>query len=298
MHIFTLKDFEKIKEKGTGIAYTHSGIFHADDVFAAALLQKIADFEIHRVSELPVDIPEDSVVFDIGKGQFDHHQDKKEYRDNGIEYASFGKLWRVVWPLVVSTKKEYYTIDQEICQCIDGSDTGTGEGDYMITNTIKAFNPPWYNNSIEEEEKGFLEAIKFATIIIDKHISRIINDDKADVIVQTALMGAELTSNPDIVILDQYAPWKSILIPSKAKFVIYPSIRGDGEYNVQTVPERWNSNYRKCLFPYKWANATPQQLNSMVKGLKFCHQNRSLISTDSLSSAVNACKYTKAKTKK
>ena len=41
----------------------------------------------------------------------------------------------------------------------------------------------------------------------------------------------------NIVYLADYAPWKNVLIPSKAQFVVYPSARGG--YSAQGVPLRF-----------------------------------------------------------
>ena len=52
--------------------FTHAGKFHADDVFATALLQIIRpDIRITRGFVVPDDF--DGIVYDIGFGMFDHH---------------------------------------------------------------------------------------------------------------------------------------------------------------------------------------------------------------------------------
>ena len=79
--------------------FTHAGKFHADDVFATALLQIIRpDIRITRGFVVPDDF--DGIVYDIGFGMFDHHQEPREYRANGIPYAAFGLLcgcWARDW---------------------------------------------------------------------------------------------------------------------------------------------------------------------------------------------------------
>ena len=54
--------------------FTHAGKFHADDVFATALLQILRpDIKITRGFVVPDDF--DGIVYDIGFGMFDHHQE-------------------------------------------------------------------------------------------------------------------------------------------------------------------------------------------------------------------------------
>ena len=71
--------------------------FHADDVFATALLQILRpDIKITRGFVVPDDF--DGIVYDIGFGMFDHHQEPRETRPNGIPYAAFGLLCRCSAP--------------------------------------------------------------------------------------------------------------------------------------------------------------------------------------------------------
>ena len=54
--------------------YTHDGLFHADDVFAAALLSLMAE-EIHVTRGSDLDLPADDgswTILDLGGGELDH----------------------------------------------------------------------------------------------------------------------------------------------------------------------------------------------------------------------------------
>ncbi|MDE8682253.1 MYG1 family protein, partial [Blautia schinkii] len=73
-------------------AFTHRGKFHADDVFSAALLLYLnPELTILRGNRVPEDF--DGIVFDIGRGRYDHLQKDSRVRENGIAYAAFGLLW-------------------------------------------------------------------------------------------------------------------------------------------------------------------------------------------------------------
>ena len=70
-------------------AFTHSGKFHADDVFSAALLLYLnPEITITRGSRVPEDF--DGIVFDIGRGRYDHHQKDSRVRENGIAMPHLG----------------------------------------------------------------------------------------------------------------------------------------------------------------------------------------------------------------
>ena len=73
-------------------AFTHGGIFHADDVFASALLVLFnPEIEIQRGFKVPENF--EGIVYDIGGGEFDHHFEGAPVRPNGVPYSSFGLLW-------------------------------------------------------------------------------------------------------------------------------------------------------------------------------------------------------------
>ena len=84
-----LRNKPELPERG----FTHGSSFHADDVFSTALLQILKPgIQIQRGLQVPQDF--DGIVYDIGRGRFDHHQEDKEIRKNGTPYAAFGLLWR------------------------------------------------------------------------------------------------------------------------------------------------------------------------------------------------------------
>jgi uncharacterized UPF0160 family protein len=104
--------------------------------------------------------------------------------------------------------------------------------------------------------------------------------------VETAL--ADSTDN--IVILLKFAPWKMVLIPSDAEFVVYPSQRGG--YSAQVIPTDLDVKEAKCYFPEEWAGKPEDELQKIsgVNTLKFCHKGRFLISADNLQDIIKACK--------
>ena len=104
--------------------FTHAGKFHTDDVFATALLQILRpDIKITRGFVVPDDF--DGIVYDVGFGMFDHHQEPRECRPNGVPYAAFGLLWRVLGPGLVG-ERQARLIDENFIQPLDLNDN-TGE---------------------------------------------------------------------------------------------------------------------------------------------------------------------------
>ena len=119
--------------------FTHGGKFHADEVFSTALLQIVRpDSKITRGFTVPDDF--DGIVYDVGFGMFDHHQEPREYRANGIPYAAFGLLWQVLGAGLVG-ENQARLIDENFIQPLDLNDN-TGEQD-SLADAIGSFNPRW-----------------------------------------------------------------------------------------------------------------------------------------------------------
>ena len=177
--------------------FTHAGKFHADDVFATALLQILRpDIKITRGFVVPDDF--DGIVYDIGFGMFDHHQEPRETRPNGIPYAAFGLLWRVLGPGLVG-ERQARLIDENFIQPLDLNDN-TGEQN-SLCDAIGFFNPVW--DSKEDQDACFFKAVAVAKQILENQIESANAVNRADEKVQQAYKN----SRDGIVVLPCYLPW-------------------------------------------------------------------------------------------
>ena len=75
---------------------THSGKIHVDDVISTIFISKIVDEVILiRIPNINNKDLTNKIVYDIGLGEFDHHQKNRNgKRENGIYYSSIGLLWK------------------------------------------------------------------------------------------------------------------------------------------------------------------------------------------------------------
>ena len=179
--------------------FTHAGKFHADDVFATALLQILRpDIKITRGFVVPDGF--DGIVYDVGYGMFDHHQEPREYRANGVPYAAFGLLWRVLGPGLVG-ERQARLIDENFIQPLDLNDN-TGEQN-SLCDAIGFFNPVW--DSKEDQDACFFKAVAVAKQILENQIESANAVNRADEKVQQAYKN----SHDGIVVLPCYLPWKN-----------------------------------------------------------------------------------------
>ena len=151
MNLITKNLLKKIEN---GIGITHPGTFHADDVLSACLIRLInPSFKIIRSNVIPNNF--NGVIFDIGLGRYDHHQENAEVRKDGIKYAAFGLLWRDL-SIIFMDKYHSDMFDKifisEIDRCDNSSDTN------LLSNLIGNFNPVW--NGDENTDENFELAIQ------------------------------------------------------------------------------------------------------------------------------------------
>lgn len=263
--------------------FTHSGKFHADDVFSAALLTILnPDIKIERGFEVPEDF--DGIVFDIGFGEFDHHQQERAVRENSIPYAAFGLLWRKFGRMLVG-EEEAKRFDEKFIQGLDLNDN-TG-ADNQLAEVISKFNPPW--DYAVSSDKAFEQAKQVAYQILVKEIEYIKSINRAEDLVTKALSKCE----DGILIMPRSAPWKKFVKEKEVYFVIAPSNRGG--YTAQAVPRDDKPNELKIPFPEAWRGVEKESIGKVsgVETLQFCHNSGFLISALTKEDAIKACKIAK-----
>ncbi|MBE5962580.1 MAG: MYG1 family protein [Lachnospiraceae bacterium] len=274
-------------EKG----FTHGGKFHADDVFAAALLTIInPDFKVERGFEVPENF--DGIVFDIGFGEFDHHQADKKVRENEVAYAAFGLIFERFGGLLMD-EEDKAKFDERFVQPLDINDN-TGE-DNEIAKLISRFNPSWDEEA--DTDEYFEQAKQFAMTILNNEIRYYKSSKKAKQIVEQELSNAK----DGILVLSQYIPWKKAVEGTDIEFVIYPSKRGG--YCAQGVPKQSEEEGKEKLsydFPEEWRGKTKEELPEIsgIKTLSFCHNSGFLLSAGTVEDCIKACDITRELVKK
>ena len=147
---------------------THNGSFHSDDVFACATLclmleKKGEQFDIIRTRDNEI-IRTGDYVFDLGnmydeeKNRFDHHQiGGAGGRENGIEYSSFGLVWKKFGAEICESQKVADMIDNKLVAPVDAFDNGidlykNNFGNilpYTVKDVLSVFSP----TSLEDMDK-------------------------------------------------------------------------------------------------------------------------------------------------
>ena len=283
---------------------THSGTFHADEVFSTIVLKNILDKEIFlcRTNFVNVDLVNDAaVVYDIGGGFLDHHQlGGNGERANGIKYASFGLVWREYGKKFLEIVGSQFidevweSIEYKLVQAIDAVDNGQlnvikedGYIVYTISDYISTFNVKWDEDS-QSQDDYFIQTVE----IIEKIFESLVKDEEVK---QKAKKEIELAINESkegILILDKYISWNECLLDStnpkatEIYFVVFPSTRGG--YNVYTVPVEVGSFESRKLLPESWAGLQDDELQNVtgVESAVFCHNARFICSAKTKEDAI------------
>ena len=271
---------------------THSGTFHADDVFASAFLELyLGDVSIYRTNNVDMSlVNEGTMIYDVGRGKFDHHQTDALKRENGIPYCSLGLLWKEFGKdflekrNIQNVDRVFEMLDKDFIEGIDADDNGVFpkiEAIFKVkttSNLIKIFNPSFNTNQTESSQ--FEKACRMAKMILEEEVYYI--QGKALAEEQILDLLDDIEEGAKYLVLPTFLPYEdTILSTPKAEsilFVAYPSNRGG--YAIKTVPKSMEDKSSRMAFPEEWAGLEGEDIQKVsgIKGLTFCHATRFLVS--------------------
>lgn len=266
---------------------THSGNFHADEIFACATLSLLFDGAVEIVRSRDPDVwKEGDIVLDVGsiydeaQLRFDHHQEGFSVaRENGIPYASFGLIWKSFGEQVAGSAYVARGIDERLVQPIDAGDNGVETytrhrevAPYLISDVIGSFRPGWDEKRTGDE--GFREAFLVALQILKREILLAQGDEEGARRTEEAYAQAE---DKRIVTIDSHYPWYGVLKNHpEPLYVVKPNRESDGQWKVEAVRDDTHSFKNRKDFPLAWAGKKDGEL-AQISGVSdaiFCHNKR------------------------
>lgn len=275
---------------------THNGSYHTDEIFAvAALLKKFPGSEIIRSREESV-IKSADIAVDVGleydplRLKFDHHMPGGvNGRENGIPFASFGLVWKEYGEEIAGTKEAQEIIEETLVYPIDAIDNGVafskpmveGLHEYTIGDYLKSFS--YKADTLQELDEAFVEALEVARDVLEKELAAA----QEKVVAWKKVREIYESSNDKrIIVLPETIPWKKILIPTEAMFVI--TKRYDGTFQARAVPAALNSFELKKPFPKEWGGKSDEDLRKIsgVDDATFCHKDLFLAGSESQEGAI------------
>ncbi|MXQ14169.1 MYG1 family protein [Microvirga makkahensis] len=285
---------------------THSGTFHADDVFASVILRAaLGDFDFIRTRDAAL-IATADLVFDVGgvyapaRKRYDHHMRDLPRREDGTPYSSVGLIWRdygrAALPRFVPGIEEsmldsvWHDVDAGIVLPIDQADNGIATASPShLALLIEAFNPTW--DSIQTYDEAFSEAAGLAHGVLQRACRQAYAEAKAASFVLTAAGAAKTPQkNPHVIVLDRKLPWEKAVFENGLTdllFVIYPNEDSTSWY-CRTIPPEPNSFGQRLSLPESW-RGLQEEAFSKAAGISdgvFCHPSGFICGARSQASAI------------
>ena len=275
---------------------THSGKFHVDDVISTVFLSKILEKVILlRISTIENKNLENKLVYDIGFGEFDHHQKNRNgKRENGICFSSIGLLWQKFGKKyleklkVKNINKTFEYMDKELIQYIDATDNMQTEylENKISPDFIKLCNPEW-NENISEDE-AFFRALKLADEFWEIYLKHAIAEVEAIDIILNKINNCKNC----YLVFDKEMPYRKAIKLSnndKLKYIIFKS-RREG-YDIRTISNA--CKFKKELIQAKDINTARKLTN--INDLIYVDIHRKLCCTKTLNGAITLVKYNEKK---
>jgi uncharacterized UPF0160 family protein len=281
------------------IAVTHDGRFHADEIFALAVLNLIfPDLEIVRSRDDNV-IKKADIIVDVGHVYdpenliFDHHQRSFSIkRESGIPYASFGLVWKQYGESLCGSSQTANYIDSVIVRAIDADDNGIeiyetkieGVGFHTLSDIIDSFVPRYVYDD-DKVKIGFDRALNFATAYMKRQIK--LAKELFEVALPNIRKAIKNAKDPRILKFDKFdKTWLNFIAHESEKtlFVIFPTHRKT--WAIRSVPKR-GQKFEYCkLLPAKWGGRQKNFADiSDVQDALYCHNGCFLAEANSLEGA-------------
>ena len=266
---------------------THSGSFHADEVFAVATLKLMLakDFEIEVIrSRDKSDWDSGDYVVDVGgvydpsRQRFDHHQEGGAgARENTLQYSSFGLVWKHYGEVVSGSRDVARRIDERLVQGVDAIDNGQsiskslipGVRHFTISDYFTLLRPGWHESE-HDYYKAFLEAVDFAGHLLQRLIVQTRGEVEAEAVVRK-----QIKTSPDkrVAEIDHNLPYESVAMEfPELLYVVYQD--DENSWRIKTVRKSFDSFESRRPLPESWGGKVGEELGKItgVPDATFCHR--------------------------
>jgi len=258
----------------------HDGIFHADEVTAAALLLLCDLIDRDKIvrtrdsaklmnCEYVCDV---GGVYDPSEKLFDHHQ---------LEYSgplsSAGMILQYLHDEGYFSSDEYLHFRDSLVLGIDAEDNGKDfsvEGLCSFSDVIANFVPIEREVSADEENVAFFESVSFTVGHLRRMRERYLYIKSCK-----AIVAERMKEGNECLIFDEHIPWQESFFElggenHPALFVIMPM----GEHwKLRGVPPSLEEKMRvRVPLPKEWAGLLEEDFKRVtgIPGAIFCHKGR------------------------
>ncbi len=269
------------------IIVIHDGRFHADDIFACAVLRlhtgkkgkiiRTRDPEIIAGADFVADV---GGIYDPAKKMFDHHQHGGAgIRENSIPYAAFGLVWKEYGAAISGSPEIAVIVERNIVLPIDAGDNGVTTFEsipgkpfpYLVQGAFSAFMPTWKeDNAIIDAH--FVQLVDIAQMILEREITQARDYIEGERELKKIYESAE---DKRVLVFGRMYPWEQALIQFPEPLLVVAS-RDGKKWKVETTLVAPGSFERRMKLPESWAGLRDEELQKVtgVSDATFCHNGR------------------------
>jgi uncharacterized UPF0160 family protein len=279
---------------------THSGNFHADDVFAIAALSLLhPDYEIRRSRDPEIWAQCDYLV-DVGghythaEKVYDHHFKNGPTYEDGLKMSSVGLIWSHYGTEICGSADVADRVCRSFIRQFDAIDNGVKLStplnefadvrEISLTTSISMMNP---QNTFKADEAFAGEVVR-ARLLLQAAISKSKHWMSSRTGLETALNEA-LAEERAYIIVPEDCKWVEHLFNSKGnESILYAVFSKGKKCFAQAVPSAPGEYSNRKDFPQLWAGLTDEAFSTVADipdGI-FCHQGVFLCATGSLESTL------------
>lgn len=273
---------------------THSGPFHADDVFAFALLRTFVDKNatVIRTRDLTKIAAADIAIdvggeFDPARKRFDHHQASYQgHRSSAGMVLDWLEREGHLDPSLAGRLR------QEWIDHIDAVDTGRLTPD-PTSPTYGAMVSALAECGFDEAsmDEAYLTAVAMTEAVLRGLLAAEDKTELARAAVSRGMAEAQAKGRR-VIRLDGRYKWKRVYFElggatHPTDFILFPDSEGA---RLMAIPPSEDSFAQKRPLPAAWAGLTDAALSEVVgvAGARFCHKNRFIAAFDSIAAAEQA----------
>ncbi|MEK7586111.1 MAG: MYG1 family protein [Patescibacteria group bacterium] len=295
------------------ILVTHNGSFHADDLFACAVLiiwlkKSNQSVKIIRTRDKET-IDKADYVFDVGgiydpvSNRFDHHQKEGAgARANGIPYASCGLAWKHFGLDTCDNNMEVWNlIDRKIFSSLDAIDNGVDiispkfkdVMPYSADQPFLIYSPTWEEIGINED-LIFKQQVMKVVEVLEREIYVALTDHRGKQLINEAYTKA--TDKRIIEVANDFPRYlfqdTLSLLPEPIYF-IYPSGHSSS-WKVEAIRKNSETFESRKMFPESWRGLLDRDPKLVeltgVPDVNFCHRGGFYMTVDSKEGAIALAK--------
>lgn len=279
---------------------THSGAFHADDVFAIAALSLIyPKYKIRRSRDPEVWTTCDFLVdvggrYDHATKAYDHHFKEGPTYDDGLKMSSIGLVWRHYGPKICGNALVADRVCQRLIRQFDAIDNGVKLTQHIanfadvreisLSGSISMMNPKDHAKT----DKAFAGEVLRARLLLQAAIDNATHWIHSRAGLEAALEES-LANQRAYLLIPEDCKWVEHLFNSPHnESILYAVYPNNGKWYAQAVPSAPGEFSNRKDFPKSWAGLCDEEFSAAANvpdGI-FCHHGLFLCATGSLESTI------------